>query len=159
MVNRNGKSWLNHAPDKSTGKCRFCTTSSKWWSTEKPVADEGQSDATGIFLRLPKPTIQTKKVSATMAVTGGSSRSRSSSKGASIFVLTASTKPAKALARPSSDGITLGTVAKRILAGFGSEPMKPSHSSVTTKLMRISGLFETNSLQRFIMGLMWPRPG
>uniref|UniRef100_A0A2N9FHG8 Uncharacterized protein n=1 Tax=Fagus sylvatica TaxID=28930 RepID=A0A2N9FHG8_FAGSY len=94
-----------------------------------------------------------------MAFTGGSSRSRSSSKGASTFVFTASTKPAKSLPRMYSEGMTLGTVAKRMLVGFGSEPMNPSHSSVTTKLMRISALFEASSLQKFIMAFMWPRPG
>lgn len=47
-----------------------------------------------------------------------------------------------------------------MFSGFGSEPMYPSHSSVTTKVTRISlGLLDASNLQRFIMGLMCPRPG
>jgi hypothetical protein len=38
-------------------------------------------------------------------------------------------------------------VAKRKLAGLGSEPMKPSHSSVTTKVTRMCwGLFKARKL-------------
>ena len=62
-------------------------------------------------------------------------------------------------ARTRSDGTTLGMVPKRMLSGLGSEPMKPSHSSVTTKVTRILLFLEASILQRFIMGLMWPRPG
>lgn len=46
-----------------------------------------------------------------------------------------------------------------MLSGLASEPIKPSHSSVTTKDIRMSGFLEANNLQRFIIGLMWPRPG
>ena len=75
------------------------------------------------------------------------------------MVITDSKKPTKSLARPCSEGITLGIVANPMLSGLGSEPMKPSHSSVTTKLTRMSEFLERSSLQRFIMGLTWPRPG
>ena len=115
--------------------------------------DEGQNAATGIFLRFPTPTAQKRVVSAKITVTGGSSiRSRSCTNGASNFVLVASMKALKFAARTSSDGITLGMGLKRTLSGFGSEPMKPSHSSVTTKVTRILLFFETSILQRFIMG-------
>lgn len=47
-----------------------------------------------------------------------------------------------------------------LLFGFGgSELMMVSHSSVTTKVTRMLGLLEMRSLHRFIIGLMWPRPG
>uniref|UniRef100_A0A6N2LDP6 Glycosyltransferase n=1 Tax=Salix viminalis TaxID=40686 RepID=A0A6N2LDP6_SALVM len=93
-----------------------------------------QREATGIFLRFPTRTTQSRYVSAIITSTGSSSRSRSCSKGASIFVATASKNPGKSFARPSSEGMQLGIVAKQMLAGFVvSEPMKPSHSSVTTK--------------------------
>ncbi|KAK7841955.1 hypothetical protein CFP56_014671, partial [Quercus suber] len=106
--------------------------------------DEGQNAATGIFLRFPTPTAQKRVVSAKITVTGGSSiRSRSCTNGASNFVLVASMKALKLAARTSSDGITLGMELKRMLSGFGSEPMKPSHSSVTTKVTRILLFFET----------------
>lgn len=95
-----------------------------------------------------------------MTETGGSSWSRSCSKGASSLVVTASMKPGKSLARTSSEGMMLGSVRKRMLFGLGSEPMKPSHSSVTTNVMRmLSGFLEASCLQRFIMGLTWPLPG
>lgn len=55
--------------------------------------------------------------------------------------------------------MTFGTVAKRIFLGFASEPMKPSHSWVTTKVMRSSGFLEARNLQKFIIGFMCPRPG
>ncbi|KAK9940883.1 hypothetical protein M0R45_017519 [Rubus argutus] len=45
-------------------------------------------------------------------------------------------------------------VAKGMLSGLASEPIKPSHSSVRTTMMRISGLCETSKFQRFIMGFM-----
>jgi len=48
---------------------------------------------------------------------------------------------------------TLGMEAKRMFSGLGSEPMKASHSSVTTEVMRMS-VFDASILQRFIMGLM-----
>lgn len=63
------------------------------------------------------------------------------------------------MARSSSDGITFGIVAKVTLGGLGSEPSKPSHSSVTMKVILKSARLMAISLQRFIMGLMWPRPG
>ncbi|GFZ13426.1 UDP-Glycosyltransferase superfamily protein [Actinidia rufa] len=66
---------------------------------------------------------------------GGSSRSSSRSNGSSSLVITASTKPWKLAALPISDEITLGTVANRMFAGLGSEPMKSSHSSVTANVM------------------------
>uniref|UniRef100_A0A2P2PK61 Uncharacterized protein n=1 Tax=Rhizophora mucronata TaxID=61149 RepID=A0A2P2PK61_RHIMU len=54
----------------------------------------------------------------------------------------------------------LGIVAKRTLASlFGFEPMRPSHSSVTTKVTRISGFLEDRTVQRLIMGFTWPLPG
>ena len=34
-----------------------------------------------------------------------------------------------------------------------------SHSCVTTKVTKMLGLLEIKSLHRFIIGLMWPRPG
>lgn len=37
--------------------------------------------------------------------------------------------------------------------------MMVSHSSVTTKVMRMLGFLEMSSLERFIMGFTWPRPG
>lgn len=46
-----------------------------------------------------------------------------------------------------------------MLSGFGSELINPRHSSVTTKVMRSWGFLEASNLQRFIIGLMWPRPG
>lgn len=60
--------------------------------------------------------------------------------------------------------MTLGIVAKLTLLGFGSEPRKPSHSSVTITVTMMSvlsaaGFNEARELQRHIMGLMWPRPG
>ncbi|KAJ4967645.1 hypothetical protein NE237_014346 [Protea cynaroides] len=65
--------------------------------------------------------------------------------------------------RHCSNGMTLGMERNYMFAGLGSEPMKLSHSSVTTKVMRISSPpslpLETRSLQRFIMGLTCPRPG
>lgn len=94
-----------------------------------------------------------------ITVGGGKSRLSKSSKGASILVITASTKVTKSLARPCSEGITFGIVANRMLSGLGSEPMKPSHSSVTTKVTRMSEFLDRSSLQRLIMGLTWPRPG
>jgi hypothetical protein len=39
------------------------------------------------------------------------------------------------------------------------EAMKPSHSSVTTKVTRMSFFFKASILQRFIRGWMWPRLG
>ncbi|GAV58677.1 hypothetical protein CFOL_v3_02210, partial [Cephalotus follicularis] len=107
----------------------------------------------------PTPTPHTKNVSATITLAGGSSRSRSRSNGASSFVITAFKNPVQSAPRTSSDGSTFGIVAKRIWSGFGSAPMKPSHSSVTTKVMSMLSVFEAKNLQRFIMGLMWPRPG
>ncbi|KAJ6671022.1 hypothetical protein OIU85_014844 [Salix viminalis] len=119
-----------------------------------------QREATGIFLRFPTRTTQSRYVSAIITSTGSSSRSRSCSKGASIFVATASKNPGKSFARPSSEGMQLGIVAKQMLAGFVvSEPMKPSHSSVTTKVKRMSGFLTDMSLQRFIMGFTCPLPG
>jgi len=59
---------------------------------------------------------------------------------------------------PSSDGITLGMVPKQMLSGLGLELMKPNHSSMTIKVMRILLFFEASVLQRFIMGLMWTEP-
>lgn len=55
--------------------------------------------------------------------------------------------------------MTFGMVANRILSGLAEEPIKPSHSSVSTKVTRILLLFPATSLQRSIIGLMWPRPG
>lgn len=47
-----------------------------------------------------------------------------------------------------------------LLFGFGeSELMMVSHSSVTTKVTTMLGLLEMRTLHRFIIGLMWPRPG
>lgn len=72
-------------------------------------------------------------------------------------------KPGQSLARPISEGITFGTVTKRMLAGLGSELMKPYHSSVTIKVMRVllllRGGLVAMSLQKFINGLTWPLPG
>ena len=53
----------------------------------------------------------------------------------------------------------LGIVPKRMLSGLISEPMNPSHSSVTTKVMSTSSLLEASNLQKFIMGLRWPLAG
>ena len=72
--------------------------------------------------------------------------------------MVASTKELTSTAQPSFDGITLGMMPKRMLSGLGLEPMKPSHSSMTTKVTRILLFFEASVLQRFIMGLMWPQP-
>lgn len=123
------------------------------------VADIGQNEATGIFLRFPIGTAQNRNVSAIIRVGGGFNWSNRHSTGASIFVQTASTNPGMSKARTNSDGKTLGIEQKWILSGLGSEPMKPSHSSVTTKEMSILLDFEAKDLQRFIKGLMWPRPG
>ena len=70
--------------------------------------------------------------------------------------MVASMKELMSTARPSFDGITLGMVPKRMLSDLGLEPMKPSYSSVTTKVTRILLFFEASVLRRFIMGLMWP---
>ena len=117
-----------------------------------------QSKATGIFIRIPKPTAHCSSKSAMILTTGGSSRSRSCSRGPSIFVLTASLKSppnSTAFARSTM----LGIEAKRMLSGLGSEPMQPSHSSVTTKVMRRLCFLEDNILQRLIMALIWPCSG
>ncbi len=116
-----------------------------------------QSEATGIFLRTPKLTGHWSSKSAMILATGGSSRSRSCSKRGSIFVMTTSMKPEKSTAIARS--ITLGIEAKRMLSGLGSEPMHPSHSSVTTKVMRRLCFLEDNILQRLIMALIWPCNG
>ena len=70
--------------------------------------------------------------------------------------MVASTKELMSTTRPSSDGIMLGMVLKQMLSGLGLEPMKLSHSSVTTKVTRILVFFEVSVLQRFIIGLIWP---
>ena len=103
-------------------------------------AASGQNDANGIFLRFPTPTAQNRKVSNKITVAGGSSRSRRRSNGAPNLVMVASKKELWSAARTSSEGTTLGTVAKWMLSGLGSTPMKPSHSSVTTKVTMISML-------------------
>ncbi|KAF3575835.1 hypothetical protein DY000_02030112 [Brassica cretica] len=68
-------------------------------------------------------------------------------------------KPVKLLARTSSEGMRFGRVAKWIRLGFGSDPMKPSHSSVATNVTMRVGSRRRRRLQKFIMGLMWPLPG
>lgn len=127
---------------------------------ENTVADIGQTAATGIFLRFPIPFTHVRNGSYMITLAGESSRSSSRSTGPSIFVSVASTKLGWSAARTSSDGMTLGIVPNWILAGgLVSELRKPSHSSVTIKVMRKSGRLAARSLQRFIIGLMWPRPG
>ena len=149
----------SYAPDISMGWCPFCKRRSKWWNMENMDAAIVQNETTGMFLRFPMRTGQNKKVSATMVVTGSSNPSRSRSNGPSIFVNTASMNPGMSSARTRSDGITLGIVPNRMRGGLLSEPMKPSHSSVTTKVISMSSRLETSSSQKFIMGLTWPLPG
>ena len=56
--------------------------------------------------------------------------------------------------------MTFGMVPKLMLGGRSvSGPRNPSHSSVTIKVMRKSGCLEARSMERFIIGLMWPLPG
>lgn len=126
---------------------------------ENMDADIGQNDATLIFLRFPTPTTHRRKVSATITLGDGSSRSRSLSNGASIRLIRASKNAVMSAARTRSEGTTLGMELKRMLSGLASEPIKPSHSSVTTKVTWMSLFLETSKLQRFIIGFMWPRPG
>ena len=116
-----------------------------------------QSEATGIFLRIPTPIAHGSSKSAITLANGGSSRSSSCSRGPSIFVKIASLKPPKSTAFARS--MMLGMEAKRMLSGLGSEPMQPSHSSVTTKVMRRLCFLEDNILQRLIMALIWPCSG
>ena len=112
-----------------------------------------QSEANGIFLRIPTPNDHCSSKSAMILATGGSSRSRSCSKGASILVLTTSLKPQKSTAFARS--MTVGIEAKRMLSGLGSEPMQRSHSSVTTKVIRRLCFLEDNNLHKLI--LAWER--
>jgi len=148
-----------HIPFNSTGKCPFWTRRSKCWNTEYTGTDIVHSEATGILLRFAISKAHIKYVSATMALTGGLSWPRSLSTGASILVKTSWKKAGNFPARALSEVSTFGMVPKLMLWGFGSEPIKPSHSSVTTNVIRISCLFEASDLQRFIMGFIWPRPG
>ena len=54
----------------------------------------------------------------------------------------------------------MGMVAKRMDSGFGSLPIKPSHSSVTIKVIRmLLGFREIRNLHKLSMGLMCPLPG
>ena len=124
-----------------------------------------QSEAMGISFRIAKSSGHCSSKSATILSTGGSSRSRSSSTGASIFAFTTSLEGPKS---PIVSRLTtLGMVAKRmmvLLLSFGllgSEPqMQLSHSSVTTMVMRIPWpCFEDNDLQTPIMALIWPWHG
>ena len=116
-----------------------------------------QSEANGIFLRIPTPNDHCSSKSAMILATGGSSRSRSCSNGASILVLTTSLKPQKSTAFARS--MTVGIEAKRMLSGLGSEPMQRSHSSVTTKVIRRLCFLEDNNLHKLIRALMWPWHG
>ena len=123
-----------------------------------------QSEAMGISFRIAKSSGHCSSKSAMILSTGGSSRSRSSSTGASIFAFTTSLKGPKSPTFSRSN--TLGMVAKRmtLLLSFsllGSEPqMQLSHSSVTTMVMRIPWpCFEDNDLQTPIMALIWPWHG
>ena len=52
---------------------------------------------------------------------------------------------------PSSNGIPLGTVPKQMLSGLRLELMKPSHSSMTTKVVRILLFLK----QVFFRGSSW----
>lgn len=40
-----------------------------------------------------------------------------------------------------------------------TEQIKPSHSSVRTKVKRVWGMRAAREVQRFSMGFMWPLPG
>ena len=87
-----------------------------------------------------------------------------SSMGAFIFAFSTSLKGPKSPI--FSRSTTLGMVANWmvLLLSFGllgsEPPMQLSHSSVTTKVMRIPWpCFEDNDLQTPIMALMWPWHG
>ena len=124
---------------------------------EKKKADMLQSEAIGISFRIAKSSGHCSSKSAMILSTGGSSRSRSSSTGPSIFAFTTSLKPQKSTAFARS--MTVGIEAKRMLSGLGSEPMQRSHSSVTTKVIRRLCFLEDNNLHKLIRALMWPWHG
>lgn len=74
-------------------------------------------------------------------------------------MLTDRKKPGKSLARPSSEGMRFGKVAKWRFGGLGSAARKVNHSSETMKEMRMLGFLRERSLQKFIRALIWPLPG